>query len=332
VGAHKRAIETTPWGDGDLRINGAEVAHVSEEKTQLQAFQDLERIAQTIADNGKRDEVDRMAPNPIILTDTARESGRAPSPPDQTIAPARTSQGAAAWFAAQIQEHLAAGLAMIAGFVDAYGVITYGIYLSFMSGNTTQTGYRIGQGNFAAAVPATLAIVFFVGGSFAGALLADFAGRGARRLVFGLVAASLALIIGLTELGLTYGGVHIAVISFAMGVTNSALSQVGALSVSLTFVTGTLSKLGQHLAKAARHAPLRDSQGSWDTNMRRALLLAGIWGAFLVGALLAGAATPRFGVWVLLFPTLILLALAALDLTVSAAVDRRKKAIADQGC
>jgi uncharacterized membrane protein YoaK (UPF0700 family) len=184
----------------------------------------------------------------------------------------------------------------------------------------------------AAAAPAALAIAFFVGGSFAGALLADAAGRRARQLVFGVVAASLALIVGLTELGLSFGGVHIATISFAMGLMNSALAQVGALSVSLTFVTGTLSKLGVHLAKAVRHAPLRDSQGSWDTHLHRALLLAGIWGAFLAGAVLAGAATPRFGVWVLLFPTLILSALAALDLTLSAAVDRRKKAIADQGC
>jgi len=226
---------------------------------------------------------------------------------------------------------LAAGLALIAGFVDAYGVITYGIYLSFMSGNTTQTGYRIGQGNFAAAVPAALAIVLFVGGSFAGALLADVAGRRARRLIFGLVAASLALIIGLTQLGLSYSWVHIATISFAMGVMNSALSRVGALAVSLTFVTGTLSKLGAQLALAARRAPLADSQGSWDTPMHRALRLAGIWGAFLAGALLSGAATPRFGVGVLLAPALVLAALAALDRPVSAAVDRRKRALADQG-
>ena len=54
VGADQLAIETTPWGDGDLKINGAEVAHVHDEKTQLQAFQDLKRAAQTIADSGKR--------------------------------------------------------------------------------------------------------------------------------------------------------------------------------------------------------------------------------------------------------------------------------------
>jgi uncharacterized membrane protein YoaK (UPF0700 family) len=194
-----------------------------------------------------------------------------------------------------------------------------------MSGNTTQTGYRIGQGNFAAAATAALAIVSFVGGSFAGALLADCAPRRARRLVFGSVAGALALIIGLTQLGLSYGAVHIAIISFAMGVMNIALSRVGALAVSLTFVTGSLSKLGLHLALALRRARVSDSQGSWDTHMRRALLLAGIWGAFLAGALLSGAATPQFGAWVLLAPTLVPAALAVMDSTVSAAVDRRKK-------
>jgi hypothetical protein len=30
----------------------------------------------------------------------------------------------------------------LTGFVDAYGIITYDSCLSFMSGNTTQTGYR----------------------------------------------------------------------------------------------------------------------------------------------------------------------------------------------
>jgi Protein of unknown function (DUF1275)/AMP-binding enzyme C-terminal domain len=72
---------------------------------------------------------------------------------------------------------MAAALAMIAGFLDAYGIITYNTYLSFMSGNTTQAGYRAGQGDFGAVVHSALAIVFFVGGSFAGALLAYSAVR-----------------------------------------------------------------------------------------------------------------------------------------------------------
>ena len=62
---------------------------------------------------------------------------------------------------AQSEERLARGLAMLAGFVDAYGNITYNTDLSFMNGNTLQTGYRTGQADFAAAVPSALAIVSF---------------------------------------------------------------------------------------------------------------------------------------------------------------------------
>jgi len=221
---------------------------------------------------------------------------------------------------AELQEWLAVSLAMIAGFLDAYGIITYDTYVSFMSGNTTQAGYRIGQGSCWAAAHSALAIVFFVGGSFAGALLAHSGVRRIRRLVFGVVAASLALIVGFTQLGFSSGWVPIAVLSLAMGAMNTALSRVGAQYVSLTFVTGTLSRIGVQLALAARRAPLPDSQGSWDTHLYRALLSAGIWAGFLTGALLSGTATPRFGVWVLLFPILILSALAGLDRTTSAAV------------
>jgi len=67
------------------------------------------------------------------------------------------------------------------------------------------------------------------------------------------------------------------------------------------------------LALAVRGEPIPDSQGWWDTHLHRTLLLAGIWAGFLAGALLSGAATPRFGVWVLLFPILLLSVLAVFD-------------------
>ena len=213
----------------------------------------------------------------------------------------------------EIEEWLAICLAMISGFLDAYGMITYRTYLSFMSGNTTQTGYEIGRGKFGAAVYSALAIVFFGGGSFAGALLAHSSVRRIRRLVLVVVAALLTLIVCFAQLGFLSDWVNIAMISFAMGAMNTALSRVGSQSVSLTFVTGTLSRIGMQLALAVSHAPLQDSQGTWDTHLHRTLLLAGIWAGFLAGALLSGAATPRFGVEALLFPVLALTALAAFD-------------------
>jgi len=95
-----------------------------------------------------------------------------------------------------------------------------------------------------------------------------------------------------------------------MGIMNTALSHVGAQPMSLTFVTGTLTRMGTHLALAVTRAPLPDAQGPWDTHARRTLLLLGVWAGFLTGAMLGGAAIPRFGVWVLLPPLLAVLALA----------------------
>jgi uncharacterized membrane protein YoaK (UPF0700 family) len=214
---------------------------------------------------------------------------------------------------ARSAELSAAALATIAGFIDAYGMITYGVFVSFMSGNTTQTGYQTADGAFGPAALPGVAILFFVAGSFAGTLLVEFAGRLARPVVFAVVAAALAVIVGSTQLGSLSGGAAIAAISLAMGIMNSAFSHVGAQSVSLTFVTGTLSRVGSHLALAAKRAPLADAQGEWDTHLRRAMMLARLWAGFLAGALLSGAATPRLGAWVLLAPALVLAAMAAFD-------------------
>ena len=61
IGSDRLEIETTAWGEGELRINGAEVAHVSDEATQLQAFQDLERAAETVENGaGKGSETTRI--------------------------------------------------------------------------------------------------------------------------------------------------------------------------------------------------------------------------------------------------------------------------------
>jgi len=118
---------------------------------------------------------------------------------------------------------LAVGLTMIAGYVDAYGFISYRSYVSFMSGNTTQTGSLIVQGNLAAAVPALLAIVFFFVGVFTGTFLAHSSARQSRWLPFGLIATLSAVIIGVTQLGSIASGVGTATLSLAMGFMNTAL-------------------------------------------------------------------------------------------------------------
>src|SRR6266566_1873884 len=203
------------------------------------------------------------------------------------MATPRSAAATSAQVSTQGDETLAAALAMIAGYVDAYGYLTFKTYVSFMSGNTTQTGFLTGQGDFAAAMPSLLAIVSFVIGVFTGTSLTYSGTHRSWRVRFAVVAALL-----------------------AMGIMNTALSHVGAQPMSLTFVTGTLTRMGTHLALAVTRAPLPDAQGPWDTHARRALLLLGVWAGFLTGAMLGGAAIPRFGVWVLLPPLVTLLALA----------------------
>src|SRR4051812_44822680 len=75
------------------------------------------------------------------------------------------------WGGTQAQWAAATLLAMMAGYLDGYGFFFLKTYVSFMSGNTTSTGLKIGQGAFLAAVPSALAILFFLTGSFLGNVL-----------------------------------------------------------------------------------------------------------------------------------------------------------------
>jgi uncharacterized membrane protein YoaK (UPF0700 family) len=93
---------------------------------------------------------------------------------------------------------------------------------------------------------------------------------------------------------------------------NSAWAQCGR-AADLALIAGDLNNLGQHLALALKRVPVINPQGSWDTHGLRAAMLAGVWCAFLVGAMLGGAATVRFAAWTLVPPIQVLLALAALD-------------------
>ena len=219
---------------------------------------------------------------------------------------------------ARAHGRLAAVLALIAGYVDCYGFLNYKVYASFMSGNTTQTGLQSGQANLAQAGHNLLPIPFFVVGVFVGTLLAHSRLRYQLRWLVGLVAALLAVGMAAVYLVPLPGGFSIIILSLAMGIMNTAVTRVGEQPVSVGYVTGSLNNLAQHLALAVKRMPVPHAQGSWDTHGRRVALLASVWTNFLIGALLAGAATPRFAAWTLLLPTLTLLALAAFNRATSA--------------
>jgi len=190
----------------------------------------------------------------------------------------------------------AIALAMIAGYVDGYALRVFGIYVSFMSGNTTMSGLYTGEGKFAAVLPPALSIAGFLAGSFVGNWFVHSSIGYSRRLLFLAAAVLLACFVALNLHAYPRAYLSLPTLSLAMGLMNPAVSRVGREPISLTFVTGTLNKIGDHLALGVTHAPLQDAEGAWDTHFYRAALESGIWTGFLTGAVFSGVLSQRLGV------------------------------------
>jgi uncharacterized membrane protein YoaK (UPF0700 family) len=202
------------------------------------------------------------------------------------------------------------GLALIAGYVDAYAILALGTFVSFMSGNTTRVGIASGQWKLAAVASNAVAIACFVLGAFTGIWLSHAPWRRARQLLFAIVAALLGIVIAARGFDSLPSDAAIAILSVAMGMMNTTVTHVGPERVSLTYVTGTLSRIGRHLALAARRSPLPDRHGPSDSHVLRAGLLACVWAGFFVGAVLAAVASAHLGIAALLAPFAALAALA----------------------
>ena len=46
MGRDKLEIDVAPWGEGHLKVNGRQIAHVDDAKDRRQAFRDLKKIAE----------------------------------------------------------------------------------------------------------------------------------------------------------------------------------------------------------------------------------------------------------------------------------------------
>lgn len=177
---------------------------------------------------------------------------------------------------------LASLLAALAGFVDATGfVMTGGFFVSFMSGNSTRLGIGFSQ-DASAAVTAVSLIGAFVLGVVVGAVLSHVAGAWRRSLILALVAVLLAVSAGLSTLGMQRAAV--ACMAVGMGVMNNVFAREGEVSIGVTYMTGSLVKLGQRLAWALL------GKGRWDWVPYFLL-----WVGFIGGALLGARVYARFG-------------------------------------
>ncbi len=201
---------------------------------------------------------------------------------------------------------------LVSGYVDAYALLNFGVYASFMTGNTTSGGVHAGQGNLSAAFHSLLPIPCFLLGILAGTLLVHTDRSCALRRISVLVALLLALSVAIAYLAWP-GWLGIIMLSSAMGLLNTSVTQIGGQPVSLGFMTGDLNNLAQHVAKGILRSPVPQAQSERDTHWRRAALLGSLWAFFLAGAILGAALASRVAIWTLLLPAGALLLLALLE-------------------
>lgn len=139
-------------------------------------------------------------------------------------------------------------LTALAGYVDAMGFIELGGYfVSFMSGNSTRLGVGLESGLSNALLPAGL-VGLFVAGVVIGTLTGQFARRRRPSAVVGLVALLLATAALCSQAG--FGYATVAAMALAMGAENAVFERNGEVTIGLTYMTGTLVKLGQRLTAA----------------------------------------------------------------------------------
>ena len=179
---------------------------------------------------------------------------------------------------------LAGLLAALAGFVDATGYLHLsGLFVSYMSGNSTQLAVALGQGDLDEAGTIAELIALFVLGAAAGQILAGFAGKWHLTWVLIGVAILLAIAGAL--------GTSPEPMVLAMGALNAAMHRAGSIPVSLTFVTGVLVRFGQGLGDFITR---RTRGWNW-------LVQAVPWVGLIIGAMLGGAAYLRIAeavIWV----------------------------------
>ena len=144
---------------------------------------------------------------------------------------------------------LAATLSALAGYVDAVGFMTLGgFFVSFMSGNSTRLGVGLSLGEWDQAAIAFGLIVLFVVGVVIGATVARRFGEERRSAVLAAEAVLLLTGAGLCTAGWREAGM-VAVV-MAMGVENAVFQRQGDVGVGLTYMTGTLVRMGQRIATA----------------------------------------------------------------------------------
>jgi uncharacterized membrane protein YoaK (UPF0700 family) len=168
---------------------------------------------------------------------------------------------------------LACALSALAGYVDGIGFLHLGgLFVSFMSGNSTRMGVSLAQRHWLDAAEALGLIALFVTGAGAGSLIV--LGRGADRQPWVLLAEALLLATAALCHAFGLSNAAVAAIVLAMGLENAVFQIDGGAGLGLTYITGALVKVGQFAAVALTGG----ARWAWVPSLS-------LWAALVMGSL-----------------------------------------------
>lgn len=150
---------------------------------------------------------------------------------------------------------LAVALAGLAGFVDAIGFLyTGGFFTAFMTGNSTRMAVGLFTDSRIAGIAAAMIATFVLG-----VIMGNLAGhRCPPRVRLPLTILGVVLLLAAAA-ALAMAGLGTLAVAFtllAMGMENTVFQREGEVSIGLTYMTGTLVKLGQALSRIHRAGQL----------------------------------------------------------------------------
>ncbi|MCP3394706.1 YoaK family protein [Bradyrhizobium sp. CCGB12] len=199
---------------------------------------------------------------------------------------------------------LACALSALAGYVDGAGFLHLGgLFVSFMSGNSTRLGVSLAEGHWTGASEAVGLILLFVVGAGIGGLIVH--GKGRYRQCWVLLAE--ATLLAAAGLAYLFGVPWLAVIAMvlAMGLENAVFQVDGGPGIGLTYMTGALVKVGQLAAAALTGGP----RWAWLPNLL-------LWASLVTGAAAGAFAYSEISlaaVWFAAAAALLLAAIAVIS-------------------
>jgi uncharacterized membrane protein YoaK (UPF0700 family) len=205
-------------------------------------------------------------------------------------------------------------IAGAAAYVDATGFLLYsGVYVSFMSGNTTRSAVLIGRGDWQQVAPAIGVIPTFVLGAAIGTLIIEIFKKLGQAVVLLTAGIALGIVASLEMWWQSVGSNDVRLellfaLAATMGLVNSVIQRVDRVTVSLTYVTGTLVKLGMAIGSRISHGGKSAGRGQSEP----IFILTSVWVAFFTGTILGGIGAAHYGLRCIIAPAIVLFVLGVL--------------------